>query len=42
MKIHTFEQGSPEWFMGRLGIPTASRFNELLTPKTRKPAASRE
>ena len=37
MKIHTFEQGSPEWFMGRLGIPTASRFDEIMTPKQLKP-----
>lgn len=34
-------QGSPEWAMGRLGIPTASRFDNILTPKTRKPSGSR-
>ena len=33
MSIETFtdiEQGSPEWFAVRLGIPTASMFNEVL------------
>ena len=42
MKVETYEQGTVEWMLGRLGRPTASRFDELLTPKTRKPAASRE
>ena len=32
------EQGSTEWMMARLGIPTASRFDRLLTKKTRKPS----
>lgn len=41
MKIHHVEQGSPEWLELRLGIPTASEFDRLLTPKTRKPAAAR-
>lgn len=31
------EQGSPEWFEARLGIPTASSFNKLVTP-TGKPS----
>lgn len=35
-------QGSPEWFAARLGIPTASQFDRILTPKTRKPAAGAE
>lgn len=26
------EQGSPEWLMARLGIPTASQFDRLITP----------
>lgn len=30
------EQGSPEWVAARLGIPTASQFHRLITPKTRK------
>jgi hypothetical protein len=34
------EQGSPKWRAARLGIPTASRFGDLITPKTGKPSAS--
>ena len=34
-------QGSPEWVDARLGIPTASRFDDILTPKTLKLAAAR-
>lgn len=33
-------QGSPEWQRARLGIPTASRFEHILTPKTRKLSTS--
>lgn len=32
MKIINCEQGSPEWFLARCGIPTASEFDALLTP----------
>ena len=32
------QQGSPEWHQARLGIPTASQFHRLITPKTRKPS----
>lgn len=32
------EQGSPEWFQARVGVVTASHANDVLTPKTRKPA----
>lgn len=32
-------QGSQEWIDARLGIPTASAFSRLITPKTRKPSA---
>ena len=32
-------QGSIEWQDARLGIPTASRFKDILTPKTLKPSA---
>lgn len=33
-------QGSHEWIEARLGIPTASDFDQLITPKTRKPSGS--
>ncbi len=36
MKIIQCEQGTPEWFQARLGIPTCSRLDEVLTPKTLK------
>lgn len=39
MKIVDVEQGTLEWHMARLGVPTASRFARLVTPKTRKPSA---
>lgn len=42
MKIVTAEQRSPAWFAARRGIPTASRFDSILTPKTGKPAAAQE
>ena len=32
MKVLNFEQGSPEWFAARVGIPTASRFKDIITP----------
>lgn len=35
-------QGSPEWHYARLGIPTASQFDRIITPKTRKPASGSE
>lgn len=35
------EQGTPEWFAARCGIPTASRFGDLLTPKLKLSASSR-
>ena len=38
MIIHNLEQNSPEWFEIRLGKPTASKFNALITP-TGKPSA---
>lgn len=31
MKIHECEQGSPEWFRLRLGIPTATDFADVIT-----------
>ncbi len=36
MKIHDCEQGSEAWFAVRRGIPTASHFAQILTPKERK------
>ncbi len=32
MKIHDLKQGSPEWHKARLGIPTASEFDALISP----------
>lgn len=32
------EQGSQEWVDARLGIPTASQFHRIITPKTLKPS----
>lgn len=40
MKIHNVEQGSPEWLTCRIGLPTASEFHQIITPKTRKMSAS--
>jgi len=39
VKVYTMEQGTPEWVAARLGIPTASAFDRILTPATRKPSA---
>jgi len=36
MKEFNVEPGSGEWLSIRLGIPTASQFHKILTPKTRK------
>ena len=33
MKIYNVEQGSEEWSALRVGVPTASEFSNLLTPK---------
>ena len=32
MKIHSVEQGAPEWLSLRLGMPTASEFCKIITP----------
>ena len=32
MIIHNVEQGTPEWLALRLGIPTASEFDNIITP----------
>lgn len=34
---HDVKQGSDEWFELRLGIPTASRFKSIISPKTLNP-----
>ena len=34
-----YPQGSPAWLAARLGVPTASCFHRIITPKTRKPSA---
>ena len=39
MRLIPHEQRSPEWFQARLGIPTASNFDRLIT-STGKPSAS--
>lgn len=41
MKVLDVVQGSPEWLRVRLGIPTASAYDRILTPKTLKPSAER-
>lgn len=33
MKIHDCKQGTPEWLALRIGIPTASEFDSLVTPE---------
>lgn len=39
MIVHDCEQGSEEWVALRLGIPTGSNLDRILTPKTRRPSA---
>jgi hypothetical protein len=34
MIVHSVKQNTPEWLELRLGIPTASEFGKILTPKT--------
>lgn len=33
MIVHNVEQGTPEWHRLRMGIPTGSDFDQLITPK---------
>ncbi len=40
MKIVACEQGSVTWMMARLGLPTASCFDKLLTPSKHQPSES--
>jgi hypothetical protein len=39
VKILDMPQGSAAWFAARIGIPTASQFHRLITPKEAKPSA---
>jgi hypothetical protein len=41
MKIIDVEQGSPEWLKARLGIPTSSNFDKIITPAKGELSASR-
>jgi hypothetical protein len=42
MRIIDCKQGTPEWLRSRIGLPTASGFENILTAKTLKPSASQE
>lgn len=42
MIILKVEQGTTEWAQARLGIPTASQFDRIITPTTIKPSKSAE
>lgn len=37
-KIHRVDQGTEEWHALRIGVPTASNFHKIITPKTGKPS----
>lgn len=38
MRLIDAAQGSPEWLAARCGIPTASQFGRIISPKTLKPS----
>lgn len=40
MRVLDIEQGSPEWYAARLGVPTASEFGSIITPKKGEYAAA--
>jgi len=40
MKLYRIEHGSAEWYAKRIGIPTASNFDKIITPKTAEPSKS--
>lgn len=42
MIVHNVAQGSPEWLYLRAGMPTASQFDRIITPKTQKRSAQFE
>lgn len=33
MRVLNIEQGSPKWYQARMGVPTASEFGSIITPK---------
>ena len=39
MKIHNVEQGTEAWFDLRLGMPSASKFKDIVTPKGKASAS---
>lgn len=39
MIFYPVEQGSHEWVLARLGVPTASAFDSIITPKTKRLSA---
>jgi len=41
MKIHDCQQGTPQWYALRLGIPTASEFHKIVTPTGKLSAQAR-
>lgn len=41
MKVHFVEQGTPAWLALRLGIPTASEFDRIVTPTGKLSAQAR-
>lgn len=42
MIVLNHKQGTDEWLAARAGIPTASCFDQIITPKTRKPSGSQD
>jgi hypothetical protein len=40
-KIHRVDQGTPEWYALRIGIPTASMFHKIITPGGKPSAQAR-
>jgi hypothetical protein len=41
MEVFTFEQGTPEWFQCRMGIPTASMFHTVMAKGVKPGEASK-
>ena len=41
IRLDNIEQGSPEWFTARVGIPSASNFDKIFTSKGAKSAQSK-
>jgi hypothetical protein len=42
VRVIACEQGSPEWLAARLGVPSASEFDSIITPKKGDLAAAHE